>query len=228
MTAPALESDRSLLDAFRRGDPAALAAVLRMYVEDVARVLRRGVLVDVGGQKVRVGTNLPETDLEGLLQDTFVRAFSPSARASYDGLRPYSAYLVTIARNLLIDHGRRTQREARILDMDGADLENLAAVPAEAEDALSEKELSGVLERFRSELEEGDQRIFQLRYEEQHNLAETARLIGWSEIKVRKRDTWIRSALLDTLRAAGFLEHAKVRIGKSLLARNRGRSGRLS
>lgn len=225
MMAATLESDRKLLAAFRRGEPAALARVLRTYVDDVARVLRRGVVVEVDGQKVRVGTQLSETDLEGLLQDTFVRAFSPSAREAYDGIRPYSAYLVTIARNLLIDHGRRLQRESRLVGLDSIGEDNVAPVPADAEESLEEKELSGLLERFRSELDESDQRIFQLRYEEQHNLAETARLIGWSEIRVRKRDTRIRAALLDALRSAGFLEHAKVRIGKSLLGRNRGRSG---
>ena len=219
--APGLESDRALLDAFRRGESGALGRVLRMYVDDVARALRRGVVVDVGGQRVRLGANLPETDVESLLQDTFVRAFSVSAREAYDGIRPYSAYLLTIARNLLIDHGRRLQRESRLVGLESAEGENAAVVAADAEESVHEKELSGILDRFRSALEEDDQRLFQVRYEEQHNLSETARLMGWSEIRVRKRDTWIRSALLDALRAGGFLEHVEVRIGKSLLARKK-------
>lgn len=63
---------------------------------------------------IRLGAGLPEGDLEVLVQNTFVRAFSPSARAAYDGLRPFGSYLVTIARNLLIDEARARNRERRV------------------------------------------------------------------------------------------------------------------
>ena len=110
-TAVTLEQDRELLQRFRRGDAGALAQVFQRYAQHVAHAVRTGVLVQVDGQLVRVGAGLPEHEVEALVQETFVRAFAPRTRDAYDGLRPYAAYLLTIARNLVIDRGRR-QRSA--------------------------------------------------------------------------------------------------------------------
>lgn len=225
MSEPTLESDRALLEAFRRGEPKALARVVRMYLPDVARALRAGVLVDVGGQKTRVGKELTESEVEVLTQETFVRAFSPFARQAYDGVRPFGAYLLTIARNLLIDHGRKKGRRPATTPLELVEDDLSAAVPPCAEEAVESEELLGLMGRFRAGLCAIDQRLFTLRYDEQRNLAETARLLGVSEIQVRRRDTRIRSELLQTLRSVGFLEHAEVRIGQSLLRRKGGEKG---
>jgi hypothetical protein len=83
-----LENDRALLDAFRRGDRAAMTKVFRHYVDDVARTIRAGVVVNVDGQRTRVGQRLPEHEVEALVQETFTKAFAPKARESYDGVRP--------------------------------------------------------------------------------------------------------------------------------------------
>ena len=84
--------DAALLLAFRRGNPDALEAVYRLHVGEVESWVRRGLL--------RMG-RLNAADLADLVQDIFVRAFSDSARASYDGLREYVPFLMTLARNLL-------------------------------------------------------------------------------------------------------------------------------
>jgi RNA polymerase sigma-70 factor (ECF subfamily) len=94
--------DAGLLRGFRRGDPDALEAVYLAHVREVEGWVR--------GALLRSG-RLTHADLADLVQDVFLRAFSESARASYDGLRPYPPFLMTVARNLFIDWARRTGRE---------------------------------------------------------------------------------------------------------------------
>jgi RNA polymerase sigma-70 factor, ECF subfamily len=50
-------------------------------------------------------------NVEDLVQDSFMRAFSPPARAAYDGIRDYGPYLLTIVRNTVADALRVRQRE---------------------------------------------------------------------------------------------------------------------
>lgn len=55
------------------------------------------------------------TDVEiqkELIQEIFIKAFSEKARHAYDGLRNYGAFLITIARNTLIDKARKHQKDA--------------------------------------------------------------------------------------------------------------------
>ena len=54
-----------MLEAFRKGDAAALSRVFRGFVDDVARTIRAGA---VEGQRVRVGGGLPEDEVEALVQ----------------------------------------------------------------------------------------------------------------------------------------------------------------
>lgn len=214
-----LETDRALLDAFRRGERDALGEVFERYVDDVTRTIRAGVVVEIDGKRTRVGKDLDEPTVEALVQDTFVRAFSPNARTAYDGLRPYGAYLATIARNLLIDEGRRRAR-GRKFEARAVDVERLADDGDGAPDVVHEQsELTGIVDRFADALDEPDRSIFRLRYREEQSHRATATALSLSEIQVRRRDTKLRAALLSLLRASGYLTKANVAIGSSLLGR---------
>lgn len=48
-TMPIFDNNRELLDRFRRGERAALAAVYEHYVDDVALLARRGFAIDARG-----------------------------------------------------------------------------------------------------------------------------------------------------------------------------------
>lgn len=215
-----LERDRALLDAFRRGDRVALTQVFRAFLDDVAGTLRAGVVVSVDGQRVRVGVGLPEHEVESLVQETFARAFSAKARASYDGLRPYGAYLATIARNLLIDRERSRRRENVV------PIGDLAILPADERTDpsvhLEEQQLRAVIHAVKKSLEEPEISIFRLRFEERQSCRAIGEALGLTEIMVRRRETRLRDRLLRELRAAGFLEHADIRIGERLLRRREG------
>jgi RNA polymerase sigma factor (sigma-70 family) len=100
------------VEPFRRGERAALERVYRGHVAAVERFARLALL----RMRRFTGANLSD-----LVQEVFMRAFSASARASYDGRREYAPYLMTIARNVVIDWHRRTSREP----LDPLELETL-------------------------------------------------------------------------------------------------------
>lgn len=201
-----LEGDRAWLDGFRRGDRAALARVFRAYAPDVTRTVRaaRG--------------RIPEHEVEAMVQEVFVKALAPSARDQYDGIRPFGAWLGTIARNLVTD---RLRREGRVVPVEGDVLEALAAESANPTEALEAEQLERVVTAFRASLDDDERAVFRLRFEEHRSMAEAARELGWSEITVRRRDTRLRARLLDALRADGHLLNVEVRIGTSLLQRRK-------
>jgi RNA polymerase sigma-70 factor (ECF subfamily) len=216
-----LEGDRALLDAFRRGEKEALAAVFRMYVADVAKVIRAGARVEIDGVRQTIGGDLPPWDVENVLQETFVRAFAPKARASYDGVRPFGGWVITIARNLLIDRARRRKRESERVVM-VEDVDRAHGVRSGEGDPLDHAEdsaLRSALADFVESLDEADRKLFRARYDEQRSLRDAARHLGISLFTLRRKDARLRLRLLEALREAGFLRDVDVRVGKSVLER---------
>ncbi|MDP2342377.1 MAG: sigma-70 family RNA polymerase sigma factor [Deltaproteobacteria bacterium] len=196
-----LEGDRLLIDGFRRGERAALARVFLRYAPEVARQVR--------------AARAPEHEVEALVHDVFTKAFAEKARLAWDGLRPFGAWLSTITRNVVIDRVRVERR------LDSRAPEDMPVIVADDDPAAAHEagELDAALRSFRDGLDVDDRALFRVRFEEQRSLSQTAELLGWSEIRVRKRDTALRAALLQALRGAGFLKDARVRIGTSLLRR---------
>ncbi len=197
-----LESDRSWTAAFKRGDRDALARVFRTYADDVARQVR--------------ATRVFEHEVEALVHEVFVKAFAPKSRDAWDGLRPFGAWLNTMTRNLLIDRARRERR------LDVRAPEDMPVVVDDRPDAADhhdERELATALTAFRATLSADEQALFATRFEHDQSLSQTAKTLGWSEIRVRKLDTSLRARLLQALQDAGFLQRVRVRIGASLLAR---------
>jgi RNA polymerase sigma factor (sigma-70 family) len=199
-----LEEDAAWVTAFRRGERAALERVFRAYAGEVARSVR--------------ATRVSEHEVESLVHDIFVRAFAEKARLSFDGLRPFGAWLQTIGRNVLIDRARRERRmESRAPE----DMPVLVDSRPDAATVQDARELQSALTAFVDELDTDERRLFAVRFEEQQALPAAARAMGWSEIRVRKVDTRLRTALLAALRHSGLLGNARVRIGTSLFARRK-------
>lgn len=214
-----LENDAPLLAAFRRGERAALGHVYRLYVQDVARTVRRGVRVSVDGVVVRVGQDLAEVDVEVVVQDTFVRAFAPKARDAYDGLRPFGAWIATIARNLLIDRARAEKNHQRLVPLDDIELGGGADF---AEEGLAAAELASVVDAVVNACDERERSFFRLRYVDGLPQREAAAQLGLSVITVRRLDAKLRGRLLEALREAGHLTHREVGIPKMERDRSKG------
>ncbi len=198
-----LSSDRALLEAFRRGEREALTRVFLRYADDVTRQVR--------------GARVAEHEVESMVQDVFIKAFSPAARVSYDGLRPFGAWLNTITRHLVVDRARYDRR----IDLRAPDDMPVVTAVDDPRVDHDNKELQGTVESWKQTLTGDDRALFHVRYEEAHSLSQAATAMGWSEIRVRKHDTALRTTLLTALRRAGFLLGAHVTIGGSLLKKTK-------
>jgi RNA polymerase sigma-70 factor, ECF subfamily len=190
--------DRSLLDAFRRGDRAALTTVYFHYIDDIAALVRLGFSVPSTGARVR-GASDEQTERD-LVQEVFTRAFAPRAREAYDGLRPYGPYLRQIARNLLVDRARATNHS---VPLDEGALE-LVVEPeiAEADPTWQEqrRQTAAYLAGLTPEL----QKLVKLRFEDEMSQEQAAAALGVSRRRVRTLEARIQKGLRKVLRRAGL------------------------
>jgi RNA polymerase sigma-70 factor, ECF subfamily len=86
--------DAALIAAWRAGDEQAAAELVGRHARALARFL--------------VASGSTESDVDDLVQDTFVRAFRSVDR--FRGQCQFRTWLLTIGGNVLKDHGRKTWR----------------------------------------------------------------------------------------------------------------------
>ena len=132
-------------------------------------------------------------------------------------MRPFGAWLATIAKNLLVDRARKARRETPIEEIE----EVADDAPLDPTWRVEEERLKEIIARLVAKLEPIDQQIYRERVLGGRTHTETARVLGVSEITVRRRDTRVRVLLLEGLRAEGYLQDASVVIGQSLLPRKK-------
>ena len=198
-----LLSDRGLLDAFRRGDAEALTKVYYQHVEAVARLLRRGFVLDAqGGARV---FGAPNADIaRELVQETFRRAFSAAGRRAYDGLRPYRPYLLRIAKNLLIDrHGRRRPEVSWDAATDAAALD-AAILGPELEQSLDDRRLFEVTQMYLQGLPPEEREIVRLRFEEGLSQDVVSVRLGVTRRRVRSVEESVERGLQRHLTSKGL------------------------
>jgi RNA polymerase sigma-70 factor (ECF subfamily) len=212
---PLFQEDRPLLDAFRRGERAALTRVYLYYVDELAELVRRGFSTASEGRPLRVpGASSPDEQAE-VIQETFVRAFSEPARSAYDGVRPFRPYLFRIAKNLLIDRLRARRREpgpaladAAVVDIDRL-LETNAALPAEPparpDSDLDWLRLSRSAREFLAGLDSETRELVRLRFEEDRSQEDAAEQMRVSRRRVRTLEARVVARLRRHLRKAGLL-----------------------
>lgn len=211
-----LSEDRALLDSFRRGERDALGQVFTHYAPHVAQLLKSGFGFNSGNQRIRFGGYSRIFELEDALQETFKRAFGERARISYDGLRPYAAYLAVIARNLVIDQYASRRRELSHFSFEEHDTPETdatgAAVTARPEHEAMASELRTLLATFRAALSEREQQVFALRFDEGLSHAAVTQRTGLSASQVKTTEAKLRAALLKHLKRNGYLDdrHAHV------------------
>ena len=138
-------------------------------------------------------------DVADLLQEVFVKAFTPAARLSYDGTRPYRPFIVTIARNALVDCLRRSGRE---LPVDEATLESLGQIlpTDEQEDAWADAHTMRVVDGYVATLAPDEHAVYKHRYVRSLSQIDAADAIGISRQALRTIEARIRSGLARELR----------------------------
>ncbi len=200
-----------LRERFRVGERAALDQVYRHYVADLANFLRHGFTFSSGGRPFGFSGYHQPFDLDSALQETFARAFQPSARHAFDPQLSYRNYLLAIARNFVLDECRRREipMDAEMQSRLGAESRppafspnSIAASPEE--DAL-DREVAGLYSRFVGTLSPSDRLLFECRFEAERTQLECAHETGLSQMQVRTREDKLRRQFLSFMQEKGYL-----------------------
>jgi RNA polymerase sigma factor (sigma-70 family) len=193
--------DRALLDRFRRGDRAALAAVFERYVDEVATLARRGFTIESSGHVYVRGTTR-DAEYE-LVQETFAKAFTEKARTAYDGLSPYRPYLLRITKNLMIDRYRAAQKDRHTISIDLHDLDEVQAATEEPPDPDWVK-LSTATAEYVATLPALERDFVRLRFEEGASQDRVAESLQCTRRKVRTLEAKIHRGLRSWLKRRGL------------------------
>jgi RNA polymerase sigma-70 factor, ECF subfamily len=206
-----LINNRALLDAFRRGDEASLATIYREYADSVLQLLRYGFTDKHKGSFI-CGIADANVRLD-CLQDIFCKAFSLQARNSYDGVRLYHYYLMSIARNRLIDHwrvyvrdpvaGRATVDEPEALER--AMNSGREDVGVDEADRLHWQRCLDASDAFFLQIDSRQQQFVTMRFREEKPLLEVARALKMSRWKARVLEKKLQTNLKKYLQREGLL-----------------------
>lgn len=214
-----LVENRTLLEGFRRCEPAALSEVYRTYSPSLASVLRAGFSFESQGRRCRFQGTRSAFDLEDRLQEVFARAFSERARLASDGSSPYRAYLFRIAKNLVIDDFRKKERALleyayEPADMPGSNpsggltepLEGKAETSGHPEVDLSRRETVDLVQAFCASLPPREQRVVQLRFREELEHQDIATKTGLSSSQIKTSELRIRRGFFRFMKKHGYFE----------------------
>ena len=195
------QNDRELLEHFRAGDPVALT---RIYWSHVARVER---LIQLGpslrdGVAVRGAGGSP--DLADMVQDVFIKAFSAAGREGFDGLRSYCNYLLTIARNVLIDRFRREGTVRSGIKGVALDLALAAAERQDEEPPWTDPARVAVVQTYLAGLSPELRAFHHQRYGLDVSQEAAAAALGLTRQRVRTLEKRLRSGLARALAKAGL------------------------
>ncbi len=213
-----LKGNPELVERFRRGDREVLTELYRAHVDEIRLVLLRGFSFSSKGAPIRFRGFQEPFKLQEVLQDVFVHAFREKARLAYNIEQPYLPFLVTIARNWVIDRHRKERTEAALFvsvaDIAGEDETADEAMNRRAarddsttpEMSAYRKQLSETLQRFVADLDSDDAIVLQRHLMGELTQNEVAELLGSDRNEVRKRVRQMRERLLRHLKREGFIE----------------------
>jgi RNA polymerase sigma factor (sigma-70 family) len=202
------QGNRALLDAFRAGERHALERVYREYHGVLYGLFRHGFAAGGSG---RVAGCRQVADVEDLVQETFRKAFEVRARTSYDGVRPFRAWLLQLARNLAVDRLRKRGEVLMTQHQDDPappDIEALSIEPPAPPDAETEqeaRELHALVEQFVARLSERERLVFHARFRDRLSVREAVERTGLTTMRVRTTEKAVRARLLAHVQAAGYL-----------------------
>ncbi|MBN2525095.1 MAG: sigma-70 family RNA polymerase sigma factor [Deltaproteobacteria bacterium] len=202
-----LRDNRSLLDAFRRGDEVALRQVYFEYAEALFAFLKKGFSFHSRGRNFAFNGYQASWQIEDAVQDIFMRAFKDEARQAYDGLRPYKTYLFTIARNRVMDlfrkekPGRIDVRELNEVD----DSEFVKDGEAKTPEQLSgDRELEEQVKQFLEGLAPDLNTFFQIRFVEGRSLEDAAIALKLTDYRVKRHEQQIRKQFFQFMQSCGY------------------------
>lgn len=201
-----MQLDRKTLEAFRRGEQEALALLYRQHVGAIEMLARAGFSFESKGRPITFRGYPSLHAQQNLVQETFVRAFAPAARASFDGISPFGAYLRRIAQNIVIDsfRGRAAEQDTPITGRQFEETTDAIVDPGpDPEERLRRDGLIHAVREFVGKLPERERKLVALRFEEGLGQEEVARKLRVGRSTVRTLERRVRSRLHKALRALG-------------------------
>lgn len=187
------ETNPDLLVPFREGRRDVLDKVYRAHVRSVERCLH-GLARRHGAREL-----VQRGALADLLQEIFIRAFSTSARASFDGVRSFGTYLNAIARNCFVDAVRAAGREVLNSTEDLDLLEEAEPI------FYVEPAMRAVLTDYLSALPEPLHGVYNQRFVLGNSQEEACRELGVSRRHLRTEEQRLRLGLRKALQRLGLL-----------------------
>jgi RNA polymerase sigma-70 factor (ECF subfamily) len=155
-------TDAELIAAWKAGDQRAAARLVERHADALARF-------------AAAGGDWEGTDIEELVQDTFVRAFG-----SIDGFRGESSlrtWLISIERRLMLDRRRAERRRQREQPVN----EDAAVTEYDPLDDLMARETAARVRRALAALSPTQRDVFVLRVNEGLSYREIARVVDTTE-----------------------------------------------
>jgi RNA polymerase sigma-70 factor (ECF subfamily) len=185
-----LATDRDLLRRFRDGNRDAMRQVFLHYAPKVSAMLQSGFAFQSAGRPFRFKGYARIHDIENARQEVFMRAFAPTARLNYDGIRPFEDYLFGIQRNYVLSEFRRHESaldQYLSLEESADELDTEASMHLpNADQLLEEQEVNQLLAEFVATLSDEQRRFYAARFAEPRTQEEAAEILGMTRIQVRR------------------------------------------
>jgi RNA polymerase sigma factor (sigma-70 family) len=200
-----LTENRERLLRFRAGEAGVQGEVYSIYAPALARTLGEGLVITVDARTYRFNGFAAAFDLDDVVQETFIRAFSESARNAYDGIRPFRTWLLAIAKNLLIDRFRQAKRTTSLFTMLEPETAEGSSSPAVSpENNAIDAQLRRTYSEFMATLDERSRTLIRLRFEESETRRAVTEATGLSAMQVRSRESQLRKKLFDLFKTLGY------------------------
>lgn len=202
-----LRDNRILLDAFRRGDDAALGEVYQGYAETLFNFMKKGFSFNSKGKHYAFTGFQATWQLEDAVHDVFLRAFRKEARQAYDGLHPFKNYLFTIARNRIIDFFRKEKVEyLDIREIHEVDENEILREeePLTPEQIAGERELEKLVREFIDGLPSKVRQLFQIRFVEGCSLEEVTKQLRITDYRAKQDEKYIKQQFFNFMQERGY------------------------
>ena len=154
------DTDRQLIERWKGGDSRAATELVGRHADALAR------FAVSSGER---------TEIEELVQDTFVRAFQ--SIDSFRGESSLRTWLFTIERRLMLDRRRSERRQRAMVPVEAAD----AVTEYDALDTLLAEEAEARVRKAVDSLSPTQREVFLLRVEQGLSYKEIADVVGTTE-----------------------------------------------
>ena len=154
------DTDRELIERWKAGDSRAATALVTRHADALARFA-----VSTGER----------SEIEELVQDTFVRAFS--SIDSFRGESSLRTWLFTIERRLILDRRRSERRQKTTVPVEPSD----AVTEFDALDSMLAEEAESRVRKAVNSLSPTQREVFSLRVEQGMSYREIAEIAGTTE-----------------------------------------------